>query len=328
MALMSSKERVTAAIEFKGPDRTPIFLGAPWDKLQSPTVAGNPAMYPNDYYHCPVGWYYEGELFGRNMDNWGCEWLNLQESGIGQVVGHPLGDINCLDSYIWPKAADNDMTLACEMSEKRGDKYFILGYISLFERMIHIRGFENTLMDIALEEDHFFTIRDKILQYDLDLIEMLLELNPDGIFIGDDWGSQISLLISPDSWRKYFLPAYKKMFDKIRNAGKHVFLHTDGYTMDILPDFVKAGANVFYIEFAVNGHKQVKEKLGGRVAFLNLPDTQITAFGTFDEIGNHIKELIDNFGSYNGGFISSYKLDDSEKGKFILEKSKKYCNIY
>lgn len=322
---MTSRERVIAAIDFKGPDKVPMFLnGISWDEMKKPGFADNSVNLPNDYIHDNIGWYKEGDLLGRNVDNWGCEWLNLREGNLGQVVKHPLDDIEKLASYKWPSAKDMDMATANEMSEKRDDKYFMLGYISLFERMINLRGFENLLMDIALEEDHFFIIRDKILEYNMELIEMALALNPDALFLADDWGSQISLLINPDAWRKLYLPAYEKMFARIHKAGKHVFFHSDGYVINIMPDLIKAGADVFWIEFGVNKLEALKKDFAGKVSFLALLDTQVIEFGTFEEIDEHIKELIGTLGSFNGGFISRYDYDDSEKCKVIVNAFKKY----
>jgi uroporphyrinogen decarboxylase len=326
---MTSRERMIAAIDFQGPDRIPVKLdGVSWERLQTPEFAEHPDDLPNDYVQQSPGWYYEGDLYGRNMDNWGCEWLNLRVGNLGQVVGHPLGKIGNLGAYVWPKAEEMDISSSIDMSNKRGDKYFVLGYISLFERMINLRGFENLLTDIALEEEHFFVIRDKVLDYNLKLIDRLLELNPDAVFLADDWGSQRSLLIGPNSWRKLFLPVYEKMFSKVRNRGKHVFFHSDGYNIDILPDLIAAGANVFWIEFGVNGVEPLREKFGGKAAFLALLDTQIIELGTLQEIDRHIEHLVEAFGGYNGGFIGRYDFDESEKSRFILESFKKHCGIH
>jgi uroporphyrinogen decarboxylase len=325
---MTSRERMIAAIEFKGPDRLPVKLDAvSWERMQTPEFADHPETFPNDYIQQTPGWYYEGDLLGRHMDNWGCEWLNLRLGNLGQVVGHPLGNIKNLNAYVWPKAADMDISTSIDMSAKRGDKYFMLGYISLFERMINLRGFENLLIDIAAEEEHFFVIRDKILEHNLDLIDRLLDLNPDALFLADDWGSQRSLLIKPDSWRKLFLPVYQKMFARIRNRGKHVFFHSDGYNIEIMPDLIAAGANVFWIEFGVNGVEQVHEKFGGKVAFLALLDTQIIELGTCAEIDEHIRDLVEKFGSYNGGFIGRYDWEETEKGRSVRDSFKKHCGI-
>lgn len=318
---MTSKERVIAAIHFSGPDRIPnkIDYISP-EVLKKPEYSNILDQLTNDFVHEPIGWYYEGCKAGKNIDEWGCEWLNLGEIGmLGQVVKHPFDDISGLSSYIWPKAEDMDLASACEMSEKRGDKYFLLGYISVFERMVHLRGFENLLMDIALKEEHFFVIRDKILEYNMKLINRALELNPDGIFLADDWGSQISLMINPDVWRKLFLPVYKKMISRIREEGKDIFFHSDGYIIDILPDLADAGVNVFWVEFGVNTLDKLKNKLGGRVAFLSLPDTQIIEFGTIPEIEAHVREQEYFLGDYNGGFITWLNVDNNEKSIKMLE---------
>jgi len=323
---MTSKERVTAAIHFLGPDRIPIKIGyISHEVLKNPAYSDILCQLSDDFSDGDgIGWYNAGCKMGTNIDEWQCEWLNLTEGGLGQVVKHPLDDISKLNSYVWPKAEDVDMTYARERSENRGDKYYLSGYISIYERMIFLRGFENLLMDIALGEEHFYVIRDKILEYNLALMDRMLELNPYGIFLADDWGSQRSLMINPDAWRKLFLPVYKEMFSKVHEKGKDVFFHSDGYVTDILPDLTEAGVNVFWVEFGVNKLDELKNILGGKAAFLSLPDTQIIEFGTDSEIEAHAKEQIYMLGDYNGGFITYPYIEDNKRSLKLFESYMKY----
>ena len=53
----------------------------------------------------------------------------------------------------------------------------------------------------------------------------------------DDWGSQHGLLISPRTWRKVFKPLYKDYIDLAHSKGKKIFMHSDGFTAEIIPDF-------------------------------------------------------------------------------------------
>ena len=239
------------------------------------------------------------------MDEWHCLWTVANEGMLGQVTVHPLAEYENLKTYRWPKASEAALSWENTMAKKRGDKYVIMGGIKFFERMVDLRGFENTMTDIAERPPEFLEVCDRLLEYNLETIDRLLALEPDGIFLADDWGSQISLMINPDIWRELFLPFYKKMFGRVRQAGRHVFFHTDGYTMDILPDLADAGANVFWVDLTVNPLTELKEKLGGRVCFLGLTDVQFTLrWGTPADVEKHVKGLIEALGSYNGGFIA------------------------
>ena len=78
-------------------------------------------------------------------------------------------------------------------------------------------------------------------QTDVDCLQMM-----------DDWGSQKSLLISPKLWRQYFGPMYKDYIDIAHNAGKKISMHSDGYTLDILPDLIEKSDIHLVIQKAVH----------------------------------------------------------------------------
>jgi hypothetical protein len=52
-----------------------------------------------------------------------------------------------------------------------------------------------------------------------------------------------STLVSPDLYRKYCLPAKKKMADIVKAAGKVCVLHMCGTLMDLMPDIKQVGAD-------------------------------------------------------------------------------------
>ena len=318
---MTSKERTVAAIEFSSPDRVPVKLDFyDWEgHLQKSQP------YPTDIIHSAPGWYVEGCLPGENIDNWGCTWTNLISPNLGQVTGHPLGDINNLATYKLPDPMDFDMTSTINTSKNRQDKYFVLGYVPLFERLINLRGFEDLLVDMISDKENFVKMRDMVHAYNMGLVDRMLELKPDGIFLADDWGSQISLLIHPDLWRELFKPKYKEIISKIKGANVHVFFHSDGYIMPILPDFIEIGVDVFWVEFGPNPIKELKETVKNKASFLALYDTQKIECSPLEELGKHLDECLELFGKNNEGFIGMYDLIDTKPNTFIREKWIEYA---
>lgn len=312
---MTGRERVKAAIEFTGPDRMPhrhAYLPAVFDKY--PEAISLLRLFPSDFSG-------EENIFidksrytsGQWIDEWNCLWTVLKDGFSGQVTKHPLENIDNIGIYEWPSAKYANISRETEICRNHSDKYVLIGWITLFERMIDLRGFENLMADIAAGEPVLFEIRDRILKYNLDLIDRLLKLNPDCIALADDWGSQISLMISPKAWREIFLPAYKVMFERIRNSGRYVFFHTDGYTIDILPDLVEAGVNIFWVDLSVNGLERLKAQLAGKVCFQGLTDVQfIMKYGKPSDVETHAKRLINALGSNKGGFIACSELSPDQ----------------
>lgn len=323
---MNSRERVVAAIEFKGPDRIPhrhTYLPAVFDKY--PETEELYERFPSDFAgengkRPPENVTYTK---GSWRDEWGCIWTVPKDGFLGQVTSHPLGDWKDLKDYQWPDLEKKELNEEKNLAFYRGNKYLILGWLTLFELMIGLRGFENLMTDIGTGSPDLIKLRDGIVSHHLKLINRLLELNPDCIGFADDWGSQQSLLINPASWREIFLPAYKTLFSIVKEYGKHIFFHTDGYTIDILPDLVEAGVNLFWVDLTVNGLSALRERLGGKVCFQGLTDVQfIMKNGTPDEVREHAKNLIAALGTFNGGFIACSELAPDqpwENIKTILE---------
>jgi uroporphyrinogen-III decarboxylase len=305
--MMTSKERVTAAVEFKGPDRVPYrhaYLPAAFIKYpklvnllkQYPSdIAGEGNVNLNSRLYSKGSWY----------DEWNCLWTVIADGFLGQVTGHPLEDLNMLKHYSFPRPEALDFSGENYLSYNEPDKYKIFGWLTLFERIVDLRGFENTMIDICTGDAAFLEIRDRIVEFNLKMIDRYLELNPDCISFADDWGSQSALMIDPACWRELFLPSYIKMFSRVRESGKHVYFHTDGVTLEILPDLVDAGVNIFWSDLTLNPLTELKDRLGGKVCFQGLTDVQfVMNKGSVEDVVQHGKNLLKNLADFNGGFIA------------------------
>lgn len=305
---MTSKERVKSAVEFKGPDRVPFkhsYLPAAF--LKYPELFKLLKKYPSDVsgegnVNLNSRLYKQGSWY----DEWNCLWTVLKDGFLGQVTGHPLANPDGLKYYSFPEAYKMDLSGEYEIIKNDPDKYIIFGWLTLFERINDLCGFEKSMTDLLTGEPAYIEIMNNVVKFNLGMIDRYLELNPDCIAFADDWGSQLSLMIDPSLWRELFLPFYKKMFSRVREAGKHVYFHTDGVTIEILPDLVDAGVNIFWADLTINPLKELHEKLGGKVCFQGLTDVQfILNKGSVDDVKQHGKDLLKNLANFNGGFIAS-----------------------
>ena len=178
-------------------------------------------------------------------------------------------------------------------------------WFTLFERLWMLRGFENALMDPYLEPASFARLRDRILDFNLEMIDQWLARGVDGIFFSDDWGSQESLLIRPEDWRKLYKPAYKAMFERVRAGGAHVWMHLCGNVLSILPDLVEIGLNVLNpVQPRAMDVKVLARDYGGKLCFNGGVDVQGTLiYGKPEDVRSEVFQLVDLFGSYDGGYI-------------------------
>ena len=96
-------------------------------------------------------------------------------------------------------------------------------------------------MDLATQSPELTKLIDKIHQFFLEELNRWAQTDVDALFIMDDWGSQQSLLISPATWREVFKPLYKDYVSIAHSHNKKIFMHSDGYIVDIIPDLIELG---------------------------------------------------------------------------------------
>jgi uroporphyrinogen decarboxylase len=171
--------------------------------------------------------------------------------------------------------------------------------------MQQLRGMENLLMDLAYGSKEVRRLRDDLLAFNLRWIDQWIACEYDGLHFADDWGSQRSLLVSPDLWREFFKPAYMAMFDKVTGAGMDVHFHSDGNIVDIIPDLIDIGVKVLNCQAMVIGLDTLKKNFRGKVCFRTDLDRQkIVPFGPPEEVRAHIRDVFASLGTSRGGIIA------------------------
>ncbi|MBN1444993.1 MAG: hypothetical protein JW957_02660 [Candidatus Omnitrophica bacterium] len=241
------------------------------------------------------------------MDKWGCLWSYAQDYLEGQVVEHPLKDWNNFKSYTPPAPEDYTDWKKVESDireAKRKGKLTSGGaeHGFLFLKLADLRGFENSMVDIAEKNPRIVKLIDMITDYWMEVIKRYIAIGVDMIGFGDDLGLQKSLPISPPAWREFIKPPYKKIFSYCRANNVHVGLHTDGYILDIIPDLIECGVSVLNPQDVVNGIDNLERLAKGKVAInLDIDRQGLTVFGKKREIEGHILNCVKTLGSPEGG---------------------------
>ena len=60
-------------------------------------------------------------------------------------------------------------------------------------------------------------------------------------FMGNDFGTQISLLVGPEQFRHFILPHYKRLIDLAHSYGLPVVVHSCGSIIKLIPRFNPSG---------------------------------------------------------------------------------------
>lgn len=263
---MTSRQRVNNAIAFLQCDRIPTERD---DVLND----GLPYTYGKGR-----GSGLAGEV-GIYTDAWGCIWKCAESGVTGEVKQSPFMDgYKNLEEYTAPydvlEAADlSRIDTFCDQTDKFVVPMWETSY-NLFERMQHLRGTENLFVDLALDLPEIYVLRNKIHAYFMEQAKLWCETKIDALHISDDWGTQISLLISPEKWRQFFKPMYLDYIALAHSYGKRVIMHSDGFIEAIMTDLVEIGLDALNAQLFCMDIEKLAERYNHKLAFWGEIDRQ------------------------------------------------------
>jgi len=316
---ITARENWLRTVEYRYPEWIPCYVGlAPilfklYRQDLERVICEHPRIFPGyqanqrDYDWMPPAYH----LDERYRDNWGCVWHNIQEGIEGQVVEHPLADWSALapwhppdpHHYFERNKADWG-EIKAELREQRLLGKLVSGNAErLFDRLYALRGFDNLMLDFALEPPELCRLINILTQHELALIDLWLEAGVYVISFHTDIGTQRSLMISPASFRKYIKPMFTTLFQRCRQAGVHVNLSSDGRLLEIVDDLVECGVSIHDPQLRANGLEGIKQAYCGRLC-INLDlDRQGFPFMSPAQMRDQVREVVDTLALPEGGLM-------------------------
>jgi uroporphyrinogen decarboxylase len=242
-----------------------------------------------------------------HADEFGCVWD--RSSGMPHPVAYPLAEGHqLLESYAFPDPyRQGRFEQAGELAARWRGKAFIFAKLgmALFERAWSIRGMAELLMDMVERPEFVDELLDRILyEWNLPIIEQQLAIGVDGFYFADDWGAKTGMIFSPAMWRRFIKPRLATIYQRCRQAGVYVGQHSDGNILEIFPDLIEIGLDIFNpLEPAAMDPPEMKRRFGSQVTFYGGVDVERTLpFGTPEEVRAEVRERAATLGK-GGGYI-------------------------
>jgi uroporphyrinogen decarboxylase len=319
---MESRERVERAIRFRRPDRPPISHAI----LPSAQYHYGDALkrivdaVPEDF-----GWHLLPDLprdklpplykEGINVDDFGTVWKVTVEGRCGIPIKYPIAeDWSNYEDYEWPPVFGAGVPTyrlySGHMAGESAEYYARGGWITFFEQVQQLHGFEATLIDIATDRPEIYRLREDLLAFNLAWIDRWLEMDYQGLHFADDWGSQTNLMISPGRWRQFFKPVYAAMFGKVKSAGLDVWFHSDGNIIDILPDLIDIGVDVLNCQASVMDMDRLGS-FAGKICFRTDIDRQhVLPYVSPAQVKDFVFQLFHDLGTPDGGIVACGEISE------------------
>jgi len=257
------------------------------------------------------------------IDSWGSGQTEI-EPGEWFPGIHPLAEASSiadLENYPgWPDMKDPTRVAHVRQAAaalREENEYAIMATPWLLfplERAFAMQGMDTFLLNLAINPEFAVALLEKTAALCKELMEPFLEElgeNVDIIKIGDDLGTQESLLMSPKMYREILKPIHADYikFIKERTEAK-LFFHTDGDVVPLIEDFIEMGVDILNPIQTSAGKMSdlagLKEQFGDRIIFCGGIDThRVLPSGRVDEVRQEVKRVIELLGEGGGYMVSS-----------------------
>ncbi len=336
---MTPRERMLATLEHRKPDRVPIQLG--WrDEVMEAVKrhygvetgaevarildadltrhAGVRTRWPE--YEKRINGELSGEFghVGRTVlhdertfeDRWGVVERVGEDGKYLEWVSGPFVDTDDLDSFDWPgeRVIMDDPGLAARVQDLKDQGYWVVGTGGShpFKQSWRMRGFENFLCDYVANPAWVEAIQERILDYDLALCRRSAAAGVDMISYWGDVAMQERMMVPPESWRRLDKQFWRRLIQGTRevNPGIKFFFHSDGNTMEIIPDLIEVGFDIVNpLQPECVNPALIKARWGPQITLDGGGSVQRTLpFGTIDDVRREVEFLIRSC-AYDGGYI-------------------------
>ena len=273
-------------------------------------------------------------------------WLNEYKMKMRQgdiyveVVEYPLANAQTKSdvlAYQFPDPkAPGRYRDAEHLVKKFHDDYLVIGDIevTVFSLAHQLAGMEKLLVDMMMETEYVVPLFEACAEFQTSIGLQLIDRGVDAIWFGDDFGTQTSLIMAPETFRSQLKPIYKKMIDRFKAKNPEIIpiLHCDGAVSELLDDIREIGFEVFNpVQPGVPGHlpHDMKNNFGDKFAFWGAIDQQdLLPKGTDEELEKDIIEKINILGKDGGYMISPAHIIQNDVSPERVKKFIELCRVH
>ncbi len=317
---MTPRQRMLKAFAFDNPDKLPVFyhsspagLYVHGQKLLDLFRAFPPDNFIRfDSIPRPPATAFDadGSYHEFITDGWGTTWEHRIFGITGYPYKLPFEDWKALDTFQFPALPAVDPTEAATLKEK----YLTWSPVglSIFERLLEMRPMEDLLVDIYEQEPALLRFMDRLMAWYHQALDRAIAAGYDVFPFGDDWGTQKSLMISPEIFRSFFKPRIAELSKRIHDAGRILMYHSCGAVEPLFDDLVEVGINGFWHQIGLyDPRKFAKRAAEAKVLLFIHPDRQrLIPCGTPEEIRDTIKFYADLHKGLGGGAMFYVEIEN------------------
>ena len=224
------------------------------------------------------------------------------------LLGGETGDMRALadcetvdevEAYAWPNLDYMNFEPCLAALREAGDVYRASGmWCPFYHNVMDLFGMESYMIKMYTHPEVVDAVTRNVCEFYLEANERLFEMAGDLIdafFFGNDFGTQVDLICSPEHFDRYIMPWFKRFTDQGHACGYQVILHSCGAIHGVIERLIEAGVECLH-PLQARARDMDAETLArdfkGRIAFLGGIDTQrLLVHATPDEVKDDVRRV-------------------------------------
>ncbi len=256
----------------------------------------------------------------------------FDEYGIGHSKGselafhmtrmhHPLkgAEIGEILNYPYPEVDESGLEAfsgKVEGIHARGLASFAFMQMTVWEASWYLRSMEDLMIDMMTGSEAATILLDKITEFACSKARAYATAGIDILSLGDDIGTQTSLMLDVPLWQEWLQPRLIKVIAEAKKIKPDIliFYHSCGHITPFIDELIKSGVEILNpIQPECMDFDMIHDAFGNMVSFWGTIGTQqLLPYGTSEEVRKVTLSRLEKCGSKGGLVIGPTHLVEPE----------------
>jgi uroporphyrinogen decarboxylase len=204
-----------------------------------------------------------------------------------------------VEAFDWPNINYLDFGETLARLREAGDAYRASGFwCAFFHDVMDLFGMEYYMVKMYTHPEVVHAVTERVCRFYLEANERFFTQAGrlvDGFFFGNDFGTQLDLLLSPELFDEFVMPWFRRFTDQGHRYGYQVILHSCGSIYRVIGWLIGAGVNCLHPLQALARNMDAEtlaRDFKGKISFLGAVDTQrVLNRGTPDEVKAEVRRI-------------------------------------
>jgi uroporphyrinogen decarboxylase len=232
----------------------------------------------------------------------------LRGAGLQEILDYPYPTVD--------ESKLEDFNNKVSDLHKKGLASFGFMQMTVWEASWYLRSMEELMVEMMMESEPAVILLDKITDFACAKARAYAAAGTDILSLGDDIGTQNSLMLDVGLWEKWLRPRLEKVIRaaKTINPDILIFYHSCGYIVPFIDKLIDSGVEILNpIQPECMDFNEIHDRFGERVSFWGTLGTQqLLPYGTKEEVRMTTLERLEKCGTKGGIVIGPTHMVEPE----------------